>query len=200
VRRVKKRATNHIEEITRQAKREWSDLDIGNVLLAIYLQRLGSMIAAEFDSYCRRRFKMRVADVRVLIALARVGPPYVRRPTDLFRSLLVSSGAITKQVDRLEARRLVKRVPNPSYGGGFMIQLNDRGRKLVDEVIKSLASGSAVAPAMWTLPARDREAAARFCFNAITLLESSPAPGRRQPKRASPKRRGREKTARNRRD
>jgi DNA-binding MarR family transcriptional regulator len=89
----------------------------------------------------------------------------------LFRALLVTSGAITKQVDRLEKRRLVKRLPDESYGGGFQVQLTDAGRKLVDKVVMALAEGSAVASPIYDLPVGERQAALRFCFKAISLLE-----------------------------
>ena len=116
------------------------------MLLAIYLQRLGMLIHADFERYCQAQFKMRASDLRVLLALRRGGPPYSKRPTDLFRALLVTSGAVTKQVDRLEKRRLVKRLPDQSYGGGFQVQLTDAGRKFVDKVVAALAAGSGGRP------------------------------------------------------
>jgi DNA-binding MarR family transcriptional regulator len=89
----------------------------------------------------------------------------------LFRALLVTSGAVTKQVDRLEKRRLVKRLPDQSYGGGFQVQLTDAGLKLVDKVVASLAAGKAVALPLYDLPAGERQAALKFTFKAISALE-----------------------------
>jgi DNA-binding MarR family transcriptional regulator len=114
---------------------------------------------------------MPASDVRLLLALRRSGPPYSKRPTDLFRALLVTSGAVTKQVDRLEKRRLVKRLPDQSYGGGFQVQLTDAGRKFVDKVLGALVEGRAVAQPLYDLPASDRQAALRFAFKAISVLE-----------------------------
>ena len=64
--------------------------------------------------------------IDVLAMLRRSGAPYAMRPTDLFEALLVTSGAVTKQVDRLQRRRLVKRLPDPEHGGGFRVQLTER--------------------------------------------------------------------------
>ena len=166
-----KQAATYIDEITAQWKGERLDLDLDNILLAIYLQRLGILIMSDFERYCQSQFKMGASDLRVLLALRRSGPTYSKRPTDLFRALLVTSGAVTKQVDRLEKRKLVKRLPDESYGGGFQVQLTDAGRKLVDKVLRSLAEGSAVASPIYDLPAGERQAALRFCFKAISLLE-----------------------------
>ena len=114
---------------------------------------------------------MSAADLRVLLALRRVGPPYSRRPTDLFRALLVTSGAVTKQVDRLEKRRLVKRLPDQSYGGGFQVQLTETGLKLADKVVAAIAAGKAVVLPLYDLPASERQAALRFAFKVISGLE-----------------------------
>src|SRR5260221_6575890 len=92
---------------------------------------------------CQARFGMSARDMRVLLALRRGGPPYALRPTDLFESLLVTSGAVTKQVDRLERRRLVKRLPDPEHGGGVLVQVPARG---VADV------GNALGPAPQILP------------------------------------------------
>jgi len=166
-----KQSPTYIDEITSQWKRERLDFDLDNILLAIYLQRLGILIMSDFERYCQSQFKMGGSDLRVLLALRRSGPTYSKRPTDLFRALLVTSGAVTKQVDRLEKRKFVKRLPDESYGGGFQVQLTDTGRKLAEKVLKELAEGSAVASPIYDLPASERQAALRFCFKAISLLE-----------------------------
>jgi DNA-binding MarR family transcriptional regulator len=128
-----------IGEITRQWERERPDLDLRDFLLAIYLRRLGRLIENEYDRMCQARFGMSAWDMRVLLALRRGGPPHTMRPTDLFEALLVTSGAVTKQVDRLERRRLVKRRPDPDYGGGFQVQLTKRGLEMVDAAVELLA-------------------------------------------------------------
>lgn len=159
------------DEIVEQWGRERPELDLDKLLLAVCLQRLGVLIESDFERYCQSNFKMRASDLRVLLALRRSGPSYSQRPTDLFRALLVTSGAITKQVDRLEKRRLVKRLPDRSYGGGFQVQLTDSGREFVDGVVSALAEGTAVALPLYDLPVAERQAALRFCLKAISVLE-----------------------------
>ena len=170
-----------IEEVTRQWQRERPDLDLGDFLLAIYLRRLGRLIESEYEHMCQARFGMSASDMRVLLALRRGGPPHAMRPTDLFEALLVTSGAVTKQVDRLQRRRLVKRLPDPEHGGGFRVQLTDRGLEMVDAAVELLARNSAIRPATSKFDKREREAATRFCLKLIALLEpnrSAPAPAK----------------------
>lgn len=163
-----------IEEITRQWERERPDLDLGDFLLAIYIRRLGRLIESEYERMCQARFGMSAWDMRVLLALRRGGPPHAMRPTDLFEALLVTSGAVTKQVDRLQRRRLVKRLPDPDHGGGFRVQLTERGLEMVDTAVELLARDSAIRPATEKIDKREREAAARFCLKLIALLEPAP--------------------------
>lgn len=167
---------NVIDHITRQWQHERPDLDLGDFLLAIYLRRLGQLIENEYDRMCQARFGMSARDMRVLLALRRGGSPYALRPTDLFEALLVTSGAITKQVDRLERRRLVKRLPDPDHGGGFRVQLTPRGLEMVDAAVELLAVSSPIKPATSRLNKRDSNEAARFCLKLISILESVKEP------------------------
>ena len=180
-----------IEEITRQWQRARPDLDLGDFLLAIYLRRLGRLIENEYDRMCQARFGMSAWDMRVLLALRRGGPPYAMRPTDLFEVLLVTSGAVTKQVDRLQKRRLVKRLPDPEHGGGFRVQLTERGLEMVDAAVDLLARDSSIRPATSQLDKREREAAARFCLKMIALLEPAPPAAAQPARRKSARRAGR---------
>ena len=165
-----------IEHITRQWRQERPDLDLGDFLLAIYLRRLGQLIENEYDRMCQARFGMSARDMRVLLALRRGGPPHALRPTDLFEALLVTSGAVTKQVDRLERRRLVKRLPDPDHGGGFRVQLTPRGLEMVDTAVDLLARSSPIRPATSRLNKRECDAAARFCLDLISILEAVKEP------------------------
>ncbi len=71
----------------------------------------------------------------VLAALRRSGPPFRLSPTDLMKSVTLSSGAMTNRIDRLEEAGLVKREPDPSDRRGVLIRLTDRGRELVDRAV-----------------------------------------------------------------
>jgi DNA-binding MarR family transcriptional regulator len=166
-----------IYEISRQWRRERPDLDLQNFLLQIYLQRIGRIIEARFSNMCVRRFGMRAQDMRLLLALRRGGAPFAKRPTDLFRALLVTSGAITKQVDRLAKKKLVRRLPDPDYGGGFLVQLTDLGVEVVDRAATVIAQESFIGPAMAALKAAERSAAEQFCLALVAALEKPASAG-----------------------
>jgi len=59
----------------------------------------------------------------VLAALRRAGPPYRMNPTTLFNSVILSSGAMTNRLDRLEAMGLVERQADPTDRRGRLLAL-----------------------------------------------------------------------------
>jgi DNA-binding MarR family transcriptional regulator len=159
------------ELITVQWQAERGDLDLRDFLLAIYFMRLGTIVDRAYDRMCKRRYGVSGGDMRVLLALRRSGPPYVRRPTDLFRALLVTSGAITKKVNRLVEAGLAERLPDPGHNGGFLVHLTKRGLQFVEETVQSLAQESILGPALQQFSGAERDAINRYALRILSALE-----------------------------
>jgi DNA-binding MarR family transcriptional regulator len=49
----------------------------------------------------------------LIVTLRRSGKPYALRPTDLLHESLLSSGAMTNRIDRVEQLGLVRRIATP---------------------------------------------------------------------------------------
>lgn len=165
------KAAVRFDEILASWRRERPDLDLTNMLLTICLSRLGKILEARYELRCQKLYDISGADLRVLLALRRGGRPYARRPTDLFRALIVSSGAITKQVDRLVEKGLVARSGDPLHAGGFLVHLTPQGLKLVNTATLDLSGQSVLAGAMASLSPEAREAGIRFCEHLIREVE-----------------------------
>ncbi|HSV80816.1 MAG TPA: MarR family transcriptional regulator [Ramlibacter sp.] len=177
------------ELITMQWQTERSDLDLQNFLLAIYFMRLGTLVDRAYDRHCQKEYGVNGGDMRLMLALRRSGPPYVKRPTDLFRTLLVTSGAITKKVDRLVTVGYVERLPDPSHNGGFLVHLTKKGLHVVDGAIEHLANHSALAPAMSQLSPEERKRGAAFALRILSSLERAEVQPEEEPE--EPAKRGR---------
>ena len=136
------RTRSHARDIADSLARERPDLDLTDYLYLIYANRVGRILETVDDRHCRAEFDMSSADMRVLFALRRAGPSYALRPTELFRALLVTSGAVTKQVDRLAAGGYVVRQPGPAKSGGYLIHLTAKGFKTADDALTSLVHSS----------------------------------------------------------
>src|ERR671913_985101 len=91
----------------------------------------------------------------VLAALRRAGPPYQLTPTALMRTALVTSGAITQRLDRLEEKGLITRERSEADGRAVVVTLSPAGRAALDAALPAhLETQRAL---LDRLPAEDRE-------------------------------------------
>jgi DNA-binding MarR family transcriptional regulator len=72
----------------------------------------------------------------LIVTLRRSGPPFAMRPTDLLHESLLSSGAITNRIDRVERQGLVTRSADPHDRRVVIVKLTPAGRALADRAIK----------------------------------------------------------------
>lgn len=79
------------------------------------------------------KFNLNGGEFDVLATLRRAGRPYQLTPTDMFNSLMLSSGAMTNRLDRLEAMGLIKRLPNPNDRRGILVTLTEKGVTLMEQ-------------------------------------------------------------------
>lgn len=73
----------------------------------------------------------------VLAALRRAGAPYELNPTQLMRTTMISSGGMTKRLDRLAEAGLVERRLDPDDRRGTLIRLTRRGKATIDKAIEA---------------------------------------------------------------
>lgn len=123
-----------IAAIVDQWRRERPDLDATPMLVIGRLFRLTDAL----DQLLRPPFGaagLGSGDFDVLAALRRSGEPYALSAGELSRTVLVTTGAITKRVDRLEQRGLVARTVAEADSRGRLVTLTAAGVALTDELI-----------------------------------------------------------------
>lgn len=146
--------SNTTKALLRQWTTERPDIDARPVAVIANIYLLGQAIEAEFRTYCQQEFGLGTGDMRILLALRR-SASHPLRATDLFQSLLVSSGAVTKQVDRLERQGLVRRDADPKQKKQRLISLTEEGRVIADKTIETIATKFAVSKAVGSFSAAD---------------------------------------------
>jgi DNA-binding MarR family transcriptional regulator len=131
---IVKAMSDAVGRIVEQWREQRPDLDAGPMLVVGRLQRLSQLM----DAVLRPTFAeagLAQGDFDILAALRRAGPPYSRTAGELLATLMVTSGAVTKQVDRLAAKGLVSREIGEDDARVRRITLTASGVSLVDELI-----------------------------------------------------------------
>ncbi|MER2299409.1 MAG: MarR family transcriptional regulator, partial [Pseudomonas sp.] len=71
----------------------------------------------------------------VLATLRRAGAPYRLTPTELYRSLLITSGAMTNRLARLESAGMVERVTASHDKRSLQVALTAAGKALIEKAV-----------------------------------------------------------------
>lgn len=104
--------------------------------LAKRLLRIGALLA-ESDEAELAPLGLTRADYGVLTTLRRAGAPYRLRPSELSRSLFLSSGGTTNVVHRLAAAGLIEREPDPGDRRSRWVGLTAEGVRVTEAAIRA---------------------------------------------------------------
>jgi len=128
---------DEVDRVVAAWRRERPDLDVSPLEVLSRVTRLARHLdrarSAAFAAHGLENWEF-----DVLAALRRSGPPYELSPGQLVADTLVTSGTMTNRIDRLAARDLVRRRPDPDDGRGVLVHLTDAGRTLVDTALADL--------------------------------------------------------------
>ena len=123
-----------VDRIAHQWAVERPELDTGPMSVIGRLHRLAELLDVELRTVFAKA-GLGNGDFDVLASLRRSGAPFSLTPGELSASTMVTSGAVTKRVDRLERKGLVERTVTEGDRRGREIRLTEAGRALVDEVV-----------------------------------------------------------------
>jgi DNA-binding MarR family transcriptional regulator len=123
-----------IDRIVHQWNRERPELDVSVTHVLQRISRLYLLQSASF-AVVFDRYDITVGEFEVLAALLRSGPPYRMSPTRLVDAIVLSSGAMTNRIDRVEALGLVERLPDPGDRRGTLVALTREGRETLDAAL-----------------------------------------------------------------
>jgi DNA-binding MarR family transcriptional regulator len=124
---------DHVDGVLAEWRKEEPRLDTSPVAVVARIGRAAALLDRGLNENFGR-FGLNRTSWDALAALRRVGPPYRRSPTELYRSLMRTSGGMTHVVDRLEQAGLVERVADQEDRRGLLVGLTRKGRALVARV------------------------------------------------------------------
>ena len=132
--------TDAVDAVIASWSAERPDLDFWPVGVVGRIQRLSRLLDRAIQEFSAAH-GLEQGEVDVLMTLRRAGAPYELSASALLKAAMVTSGAITNRVDRMERKDLVERVRDPNDRRSVRVRLTAHGRALVDDLIgKHLAN------------------------------------------------------------
>lgn len=125
---------DRVARIQQEWARERPDLDVSPQGIIGRLHRVAARLTDELDVVFRAH-GVTAGEFDVLATLRRAGAPFERTPSELAESTMITSGGLTKRVDRLEGAGLVERHASEHDGRGRVVALTESGRSIVDQAL-----------------------------------------------------------------
>ncbi|MEU9289517.1 MarR family transcriptional regulator [Streptomyces sp. NPDC048275] len=122
---------DRVARIQADWRRERPDLDVTPQGVIGRLHRLADQLTEEL-CLVYGRYGLSEGEFDVLCALRRAGQPYERAPGELAAHTMVTTGAMSKRIDRLERAGLVTRRRSDDDQRGRIVALTKPGRELID--------------------------------------------------------------------
>jgi DNA-binding MarR family transcriptional regulator len=131
-----KKPTDHVDRIVAQWRRERPGLDVAPLALFGRLFRY-AQFADDALAEGVQPYGLQLGWFDLLASLRRAGAPYELNPTQLIEATLLSSGGMTKRLDRLAQEGLVERRPDPEDRRGTLVRLTRRGKTTIDKALEA---------------------------------------------------------------
>lgn len=125
---------DHVDTIVAQWNRERPAIDVSGMSVIGRLGRLNLLIRSRLDEVFANH-DLESWEFDVLATLLRTGAPHQLTPGQLMDSMMITSGAMTNRIDRLETRGYVRRVKNPDDGRQVLVTLTTEGLAKVDAAL-----------------------------------------------------------------
>lgn len=122
---------DHVDEILEQWNRERPNIDVSAMAIIGRLTRLEKLIRPRLNEEFARH-DLESWEFDVLATLVRNGEPHQLTPGELLKSMMITSGAMTNRLDRLESRGFVKRIKSPTDGRQVLVTLTSKGLEKAD--------------------------------------------------------------------
>jgi DNA-binding MarR family transcriptional regulator len=129
-----------VDRLLAEWRREKPNLDPEPVAIQGRVMRLAALFLRSTDDWLGP-LGLGWEAFSLIVTLRRSGPPYALRPTDLLKESLLTSGAITNRIDKVEQLGLVERRADPQDRRSSLVRLTPKGRKLADQAIADHFAG-----------------------------------------------------------
>ena len=124
-----------VDLVISQWAKECPSQDFSAMSVVARLFRLNAFAARNVNRTFRQ-YNLHQGEFDVLATLYRTGAPHAMNPQKLVEALLLTSGAMTNRLDRLEQAGLLVRSPNPEDRRGVIVSLTAEGLRVIKVVLR----------------------------------------------------------------
>lgn len=157
-----------VDRFRRQWARELPDVDTSPMSVFGRINRLARRLHPEISASFAEHGIDR-GEFDVIGTLRRSGPPYRLTPTELYTSLMLTSGGLTSRLMKLEEAGLIVREQSNEDRRSFSARLTRKGMRLAEAAFRAdMANELAMLAA---LPESERAALAELLRKLLAALE-----------------------------
>lgn len=131
-----------VDDVLAQWARERPDVDAWPMGIVGRISRLSRLLERDLKQFFAAH-DLEAWEYDVLATLRRAGEPYELTAGALLNAAMVTSGAMTNRIDRLEAKELVERIRDTADRRSVRVRLTSRGFDLIDDLISDHAADEA---------------------------------------------------------
>lgn len=120
-----------IDELQSDWIKQRPDLDPEPMGVVLRIQALAKILGDQTAEKLQN-FDLQWWQYDVLSTLRRQGAPFIMAATELAETSMLTSGAMTNRIDRLEKEQLVRRIKDDNDLRRVLVQLTKKGLKLIE--------------------------------------------------------------------
>lgn len=124
-------------QIIESVKENWPEAHDTTHEFVVYLNRVRDLSIARARETLAG-FNLSLGEIDVLATLRHSAKPHVLTPTELQRSLLITSGGLTKLLYQLESRGLVSRSVQEQDKRSKLVHLTSKGKKTAEKAVAAV--------------------------------------------------------------
>ena len=127
---------DHVDRVQAQWRAERPEIDTSPMGIIARLHRIADALRGELLTLYREH-GLGEGEFDILATLRRSGAPFELTPSELAQQTMVTTGAVSKRLDRLETAGLVTRRENLEDARGRVVALTPQGRDAINRAYEA---------------------------------------------------------------
>ncbi|MFA0087815.1 MarR family winged helix-turn-helix transcriptional regulator [Vibrio sp. 10N.261.51.F12] len=124
-----------VDRVVAQWAKEKPDLETEPMAMMGRMMRLAKYMENQVAEV-HKKYDLKMGEFDVLATLRRSGTPYQLTPSELIDSMMLTSGAMTNRLDKLESKGYISRTHSEEDRRSVRVKLTSGGLVLIDKMIE----------------------------------------------------------------